>query len=387
MSNLGTQYPIKKYLVIATVLIAVLIIIGASMSVSAKEQSNPFLYAFSPDGTVTKIDLKTHQVVGQPKDMGVTLTSQWSNHYWDGKTMWTSIGGGVADAVSEVVGVDVRTQRITHRIDITPISLGPIQPNWPGWGITNSQYTQITPNQELVYHVNSKNDEIIEIDPETDTITARILIPDTPGGTDWTPNGSVFPCDNSISPDGKLLVVPNLLDPYFGDPGSVSFFDIDKKSPTYLTEIKRINVTGFIIMSTVSPDGRYTSVELGATGEYILDMSTMEVDTVVAGAFGSCSEYTKDGQFMYLTGGRNLTVIRMSDLTIEKIVDVGHGVGCVMTWSTDGQYAYYPNNPGRSITIIDTATHEVVGSIPIDHRPGTLVVLPPMRHDGVELGD
>ena len=386
MSNLGTQYPIKKYLVIATVLIAVLCIIGASMSVSAKENSGSFLYSYSNDGTVTKIDIKSHTVVGQAKDMGVRLHNQWSNQWWDGKTFWTKEWG-----TETMLGIDVRSQKITHSIDMAPLIT--TRGTWFPWGAWDrnfgSQYTQVTPDQERVYHVNSMGDEIIEIDVATDTITARIQIPDTPGGTDWTPNGSVWPCDNTITPDGKLLVIPNVADPFYNASavGSISFIDIDKKSPTYRTEVKRIAAEGFLIMSTASPDGRYTSVEFGTAGEYIVDNATMEIVDEVVGAFGSCSEYTKDGQFMYLTGGRNLTVIDMSDLSIVTIVNVGHGVGCVMAWSTDGKYAYYPNGPGNSITVIDTATHSVVDSISLDHRPGTLVVSPPMRYPGVDLGD
>lgn len=175
----------------------------------------------------------------------------------------------------------------------------------------------------------------------------------------------------ALAPDGLLLAIGNIA------AGTVSLVALDE-------EAERARVTGLFDPHnlTFSPDGSLLYVaNLGANHVSVIDVARAEiVDEIpvgrapaVAAAEGFGAEFqgiinvtpTPDGRLGFAAHGEAgaLAVIDLRTRELKKSIPLGE-----LPWraygTADGRFMLVPNNGDRTLSVISTATLEVVATLP-----------------------
>jgi YVTN family beta-propeller protein len=174
-----------------------------------------------------------------------------------------------------------------------------------------------------------------------------------------------------LAPDGRLLAIGNIA------AGTVSLVSLDD-------EAERARVTGLFEPHnmTFSPDGALLYVaNLGANHVSVVDVASGAVideiriadPATVASSEGAGDEFqgiinvtrTPDGRLGFAAhgDGNRLAVIDLRTRQVKKTLQLGE-----LPWraygTADGRYMLVPNNGDRTLSVISTATLEVVATLP-----------------------
>jgi YVTN family beta-propeller protein/VCBS repeat-containing protein len=202
---------------------------------------------------------------------------------------------------------------------------------------------------------------------EKGTVIASIPVGDSPYGV-------------ALSPDGKHAYVTNRND------GTVSV--IDTATNTVTDTIAPITAGTYPEGVAVSPDGKHVYVvNSGRTVQGTLDGTVLVIDTAtdtiinsrVVGIDPSAVAVTPDGKYAYITNSGDGTVSVLDTATNEilgVLIPVGfRPVGVAVT--PDGKYAYITNSGDHTVSVLDTATNTTVGNpipVAVDGNPHGVAV-------------
>ena len=179
-----------------------------------------------------------------------------------------------------------------------------------------------------------------------------------------------FPHGLRLSPDGSELYVANVED------GSVSVIDTAS-----LTEAARIPVGAAPVQVGFTPDSSRVYVSLRDENRVaVIDTATREVtDRIEVGPNPIQMIATPDGRQVYVANqgteaAPNDTVSVIDTATGEVIKTLKTGLGAHgVSASADGAFVFVTNIADDSVSVIDVARQEVVGSVPVGDRPNGIV--------------
>ena len=329
----------RRNLVCAVIsgVLAALAIVGITVSADAKT----YAYVFNVgSGDVSVIDTDSQEVIDT---VDVGLRVRWfASRFFDGKRVWT------VDAdfkKAEVVVFDPRTLKTLKRI---PFGKGP------------SFSVELTPdNQFAVAHAAGSN-EVVVIDANTYEIVRRIPV-------------GQFPCDLTLSLDGKLAFEPDR------DQDTVSV--VDWRSGTTLKTISFENGSR-PHMLTLSPNGKRLWVEeRDASMVSVFDTRTFErLARFPVGKKPATNEFTPSGRFTVVTHiGDDVIKIFEAD-TFKAVKTLRVGKSPVNTaFRPDGRYAYVTNRLSGTVSVIDMEGLEVVKTLEVGSKPFGIYVFDPSR--------
>lgn len=170
----------------------------------------------------------------------------------------------------------------------------------------------------------------------------------------------------ALAPDGSFLYVTNSADE------SVSV--IDTSDDTVTTTITTGPDFSGPYGVAVSPDGSYVLVanEGASTGNTVsvIDTSTnLLARSISVGSQPVRVEFAPSGEFAYVTnsGSDNVSVIRMSDLTVTDTIPVGDNPSGIAV-SPNGEFAYVTNYFDNTVSVIRLLPQ----SIPVNYPTAPL---------------
>ena len=156
---------------------------------------------------------------------------------------------------------------------------------------------------------------------------------------------------------------------------------------------KNITVGGGPMAVAANPKGTYLYVANYGTGTVsVINLAKDEVTTTITVGYNPTDvAVSPDGRYVYVTSSfsgvagpttRTLSIIDTAKNTVAKKIGVGDSNG--VAFGPTGKYAYVTSNVG--VSIIDTATQELIGSIPVGAGLDSLVVSPDGRTLYVDTG-
>ena len=182
-----------------------------------------------------------------------------------------------------------------------------------------------------------------------------------------------YPHGLRLSPDGTELYVANVED------GSVSVIDTAS-----LTEAARIPVGTAPVQVGFTPDGSRIYVSLRDENRVaVIDTATREVtDRIEVGPNPIQMIATPDGRQVYVANqgteaapNDTVSVIDTATGKVAKTLKTAPGAHGVSV-SADGAFVFVTNIADDSVSVIDVARQEVVGSVPVGDRPNGIVYGP-----------
>mgnify|MGYP002714640642 FL=1 len=310
-----------------------------------------------------------------------------------GGTVWSADEGG-----SSISAIDLGTGTVTtvpipvapHNVDLTPDGRFLLAVGTPASGDHGS---------EGHGHDGDAAGLLVMLDPQDlskPAVTVEVgahpahIVADTQGrayaslsGTDEVAvvdlaNASVierietgaYPHGLRLSPDGTELYVANVED------GSVSVIDTAS-----LTEAARIPVGTAPVQVGFTPDGSRVYVSLRDENRVaVIDTATREVTgRIEVGPSPIQMIVTPDGRQVYVANqgteaapNDTVSVIDTATGEVAKTLKTAAGAHGVSV-SADGAFVFVTNIADDSVSVIDVARQEVVGSVPVGDRPNGIV--------------
>ena len=195
----------------------------------------------------------------------------------------------------------------------------------------------------------------------TNTVTASIIVGNTPIGL-------------SVTPDGSKVYVANYVS------GTVSVINTATN-----TVITTINVGNHPEGVGVSPDG--TKVYVANTGSNTISIINTATNTVTASVnvlgntpYALC--VSPDGTKVYVANfnSNTVSVISTTTNTVKALINVGSGPMGICI-SPEGSKVYVTNNGGYSVSVINTANNSVISTLSVGSGPYSVNVSP----DGINV--
>ncbi len=247
-----------------------------------------------------------------------------------------STGPNSGDGVVSVIPTDIN--RIVRDINVESIPGG----------------TAFSPDGSILYVTNGDSASVSVIRTSDGSVLGTIGVGDSPDG-------------EVVTPDGRFLYVANF------QGNSVSVIRTSDNTVVDTIDFSPAQVRGL----SVSPDGEF--VYLTAEGVYVIRTSDNAVVDFIAlpGSDVFSGALTPDGEFLYVTerGSDNVAVIRIANDTFLFTIPVpGQPQGIVS--SPDGQFMYVTQGDLGSVAVIRTSDNTVVDTILTspDSRPGNVDV-------------
>jgi YVTN family beta-propeller protein/VCBS repeat-containing protein len=357
----------------------------------------PRAVAVSPDGTrayvtnmvdgvgnVSIIDTTTNTVVrnipvgGAPIRVALSL---------DGTRLYVT--GTAADTVAVVD---------TENFTVTPVTVG-----------SNPHDVAIHPDGTYAYVTNESSGTVSVIDVGSSTVIATFLVDDFLGDVEFSPDGAyayivdideravrvvdtntrtlvttvngigLSPHGMAVSPDGKRVYVANTLD------NTVSVIDTDLDAV-----VATVNVGDDPWGVVASPDGTrvYVSNISGGTVSVIDAAVNTVVDEIQVGAAPRHMAISADGTHLYVAmnvpGGTVMVISIVPGTPAAPVVPPQHSVATVevgaavdgVAVSPDGSLAYAVHSASDKVSVIDTATNQVIATIDVGDSPNDVVLSP-----------
>jgi len=268
------------------------------------------------------------------------------------------------------------------------------------WTLCAGSAAALDPRGAYVYVPNRASADITIIDTRSDTIVAhvpvgkvphQVVVSDTQGKLVASNTGdntiSIIGLDDlrtlatvtldaepehmALAPDGVTLAVGNI------GAGTLSFVSLAEDR-----EVARVDGLFEPHNMSFSPDGKLLYVaNLGANHVSVIDVATAKVveeipvaePTPLAAANGAAAEYqgiidvtrTPDGRYGFAAHGEGNTLAVIDLRTRETIKQIALGELPWRAYSTaDGRFMLVPNNGDETVSVISTATLEVVATLP-----------------------
>jgi YVTN family beta-propeller protein len=220
----------------------------------------------------------------------------------------------------------------------------------------------VTPNGRYAYVADGGSASVSVIDAKTLQTVGKPI----PVGTD--------PASIAISPDGSRA--------YVADEGSKEVTVINTVTNTVAGEIEVASAPTGV---AVTPSGGSVWVAEPETGVEVINVSTGKITGAPIAIEGEGKPetvvFTPDGKTAYLGGkytetGNSEEVFAVSTAT-RQVTPIKVGIrpyGIAVT--PDGSKALVPNEFSESVSVIDTATNQVVGEIPVGKEPCEVAITP-----------
>lgn len=254
----------------------------------------------------------------------------------------------------EVIVIDASYDRIIKRIPI-------------GAGI-HLAHIVLTPDSSWVWVSAQNQGMIYKINARTYVIDKKIPTPPMQGGASQEPHGI------RISPDGLFVYIAALKGKNLG------ILDLKNDS------ISAIPLGGAAVQAGVTPDGKIAMASLYDTKQlalYYPETKATKIVQLPASSKGPVQMYpTPDSKFAYLADqgyyfgkpeSEWVYKIDLQMLEVVKEIKAGRGPHGVAV-SPDGTRVYVTNLLGGDVSIISTATDEVVSSVKIGKEPNGISV-------------
>lgn len=249
----------------------------------------------------------------------------------------------------QLVAIDPNTDSIIRRIPI-------------GTGQHLAHVVQSSADS-TVFAAAQKTDVMYVVDADSMTLKRSIKLPKGSG-----PHGM------RLSPDNKTLYVALM--------GGKSLGIVDVESGT----VESLSLDGAAVQTAVTPDGLLVAVSVydsASVGVYHTERKTLSYVRLPEGSQGPVQLYpTNDSRFMYVAdqgalSGRpandKLFKIDLETLAIVETIDTGkapHGVAL----NNDGTRAYVTNLKDGSMSVIDTATAKEIARVKVGKEPNGVSV-------------
>ncbi|MCH8844034.1 MAG: hypothetical protein IID61_13820 [SAR324 cluster bacterium] len=314
----------------------------------AAESSGPYLYVFSSTSeTVTVIDTATLEVLGtRPTGFKVMWLADNMNSF-DGRLLWT-YGmrhvevGGKKQLKIDVIAFDPRQLKVVKRIEVG---------NGPAHSVV------LTPDRKQAI-INVAGDNIIAfIDVESGNVVERLSV-------------GKFPCDMSLSPDGRFAYFPER------DQDTLAKLDLATHQV-----VKRISLApgSKPHMNRVSPNGETLWAQTATTNlNQIYDAQSLELLNVQrVGNRPTTNAWTPDGKYslvMHRMDNKVFVIGAEPPYQPVKEIEVGPWPG-VAAFHPDGTFAYVSVRGLNAVAVIDLNTLEVKTMLPGGENPVGMVLL------------
>jgi len=255
----------------------------------------------------------------------------------------------VANAVSSgdtafITVIDITSNRVIATI---PIPAGP------------PQFLAFAPGGRRLY-VSVYNDqrtihEIEVLDTGFNTVVATIP-------------QSARPFLPAVSPDGKLLYVPN------HDTASLSVVATDTNK-----NVAQIQVAANPHWVVFSPDGSRAYITNHESNLIsVIDTSSLKIiATIPVGTSPHSIALSPNRPLLADVNydGNSVSEIDTNTFKVVANIPVGKNPRYI-TWAPDGRFAYVVNEGSNTVSVIDAATNQVTANIPTDDSPTSLAILP-----------
>ncbi|MGB7795126.1 MAG: Hsp70 family protein [Pseudonocardiaceae bacterium] len=251
----------------------------------------------------------------------------------------------IANRDTQVITVlDTAVDKVTATI---PIPAGP------------PQFLAFAPNGRTLY-VTIYNDQrtihvIDVIDTTSNTVVATIPQPARP----FLP---------AVSPDGKLLYVPN------HDIASVSV--VSTADNTVVAQIKVAPNPHWVAFSRDGSRAYTANHESNLVS--VIDTATRTVVATVPVGTSPHSIAVHPNRPLVANvnyDASSVSVIDTDTLKVVATIPVGQNPRDIV-WAPDGRFAYVVNEGSNSVSVIDAGTNQVTATIPTQGKPNSIAVLP-----------
>lgn len=312
----------------------------------------------------------------------------------------------VANEISNTVSViDTATNRVT-----ATIPTGEENHHRPLYsGIIDAHGANLSPDGRLLVVTGRGSSNLLFIDTATNRVVADVLVGREPHVPTFTPDGreawvTIRGRDHIAVLDTRTFQVtrhiktmdgPSML--WFSPDGRRAYIASQKEAILWMLDVPTfrvisVNVAGnFSPFIKVSPDGK----EVWLTHKTVDKVSIVDADNlnvlkvVDVGPRPNHVEFVRVGgrDLVYVTigktnlppdqrGGENLWVIDRRSREVVKRLRTGgseaHGI-----WATpDGRFLYVGHEVSNDVAVVDTATDQVVATIPVGKRPIDVVLKP-----------
>lgn len=262
-------------------------------------------------------------------------------------------------------------------------------------------------NMDMMGDMMQENDEVIVIDPQTDSIVKRIemgselhlshvvVAPDNSyaivaaqeKGIIYKINAYTFEIENEvettrggaphglrISPDGKTAYIAML------NGKSLGILNLDKFQLSY------VPLSGSAVQTGVTPDGRYALAsvfDVKSLAVYDVSSKSIKYVKLPKSAKGPVQIYpTPDSRYVYVAdqgyyfnqpNGKFVYKISLDEMEVVEEIESGvapHGV----VVSKDGKFAYITNILGGDVSVIEVSSGKKINSIKVGNMPNGISV-------------
>lgn len=300
-----------------------------------------------------RIDFMAHNVQVSPDGKSVWVTANVNESMKDmnGAKSGTSINDGMdmMQKKDEVIVIDPQTDSIVKRIEVGQelhLSHVVITPD-------NSYAIVAAQEKGIIYKINA-NTFAIENEVET-----------TKGGA---PHGL------RISPDGKIAYIAMI------NGKSLGILDLGSFQLSYAP------LSGSAVQAGVTPDGKYALASVydaKSLAVYDIEKKIVKYVKLPEGAKGPVQIYpTPDSQYVYVAdqgyyfnqpNGKFIYKIDLEKMEVVKEIESGiapHGV----VVSKDGKFVYVTNILGGDVSVIEVSSDKKINSIKVGNKPNGISV-------------
>jgi len=256
----------------------------------------------------------------------------------------------------------------------------------------------ITPDGKYLYITNKEDNKISVIRTSDNTIIKRISVKSNPSGIVISPDGKYayvahereygkglisvirisdkkvvdtiivdkFSSDLAITPDGKYLYLMHVLHSIPDNRIIFGYTSISVIQTSNNAVTGRISVGGIPVEIAITPDGKYAYVSVLDQGVSVIKIPENKLLHTIRGGGGKIA-ITPDGKYAYVIEDDYISVIRISDNTIVKIIDCRSAYDIAIT--PDGKYAYttISLSGGSGVRVIRTSDNTIVDRIPLSY--------------------
>ena len=244
----------------------------------------------------------------------------------------------------------------------------------------------VTPNGAFAYVTNESDNSVSVISAATNTVVATVPVGAFPSAIAITPNGAfayvgVSGAINVIATatDTVIATIPGVLASQIAiTPNGASVYAF-RSSPAIVTVIDTATntETASVTFSTsgggiaITPNGSFAYVgDLGFTSVRVLSTTT----NTEVGAVGGLScpargiDFTPNGAFGYVACSGNVAVIDTATNELVTTVPAG-SFPIAVAINPAGTFAYVVNRFSNDVSVINTSTNTVVATIPVGTNP------------------
>lgn len=208
---------------------------------------------------------------------------------------------------------------------------------------------------QTLYVVDAEHDQLVAIDPATDTLRHKVAIGDDAEGVRLAPDGRTL----AVCAEGQHVVL--LID--------AATFEIGARIPTKGRNPEHCEFT---------PDGK----SLLTSNEGSNDMDVIDVASKASTGTIATSGHPRGAAFV----GTNKVYVAQETANAVDVIDVAarkktasvatalRAAGAIA--SADGKRVYVANGGAGSVSVVDVATNQVVKEIPVGKRPWNMALTP-----------